>query len=280
MNTRDRMMADLVRAGYAKATQDCYIASIGDLAKFHWRAPEDLERDEVRAWVDFLTERCLLSVSRRRQHFAALKFFYGKTLGRPEHVSFLALRSEPTPLAETLSAAEVGQLLEHLHSPLYRVFFTTMYATGLRLNEARHLQNDDIEAQRGVIRVRHGKGGRERLVKLSDRLLAILRAYWRQERPTPPWLFPSPRTRGPLVAETARQAFQKAALQAGIYRRVTPHMLRHSFATHLLDGGTDLRVIQVLLGHGSIKSTTRYTQVSTRLLAKTPSPLDQLPPTD
>lgn len=276
---RDKMMADLERAGHVETTCSSYISSIGELAKFHWRAPEDLGRDEIRAWVDFLTERCSLSVARRRQHYAALKFFYGKTLGRPDEVSFLALRSEPAPLTETLSVAEVDRLLEKLRSPMYRVFFTTVYATGLRLSEACHLQTGDIDADRGVIRVRHGKGGRERLVGLSDRLLGILRAYWKQERPEPPWLFPS-RRGGPLVGKTARQALKRAAVKAGIYRRVTPHVLRHSFATHLLDGGTDLRVIQVLLGHASIKSTTRYAQVSTRLITKTPSPLDQLPQTD
>lgn len=145
------------------------------------------------------------------------------------------------------------------------------------MSEACELQIRDVDAARGVIVVRHGKGNKERLVGLSPRLLGILRAYWKQERPAAPWLFSS-RTGGPLRDDAARMALSRAAIEAGIDKHVTPHVLRHSFATHLLDGGTDLRVIQVLLGHAHIHSTTRYARVSTGLIAKTESPLDRLPP--
>ena len=274
--SRERMMQDLELAGYAEATRTSYLSSIGDFAKFHWRSPEEMGQEEIRGWVEHLTKCTGLSASRRNGHFAALRFYYGKTLGKPEVVSFLSSPSQPQRLPEVLSVEEVQRLLEGLHKPKYRVFFTTIYATGLRLDEACHVETRDIDAARGVIHVRYGKGNKERLVGLSPRLLEILRAYWKQERPAAPWLFPSHRG-GPLRAEAARIALKRAAIEAGVDKHATPHALRHSFATHLLDEGTDLRVIQVLLGHASIKSTTRYARVSTRLIANTKSPLERLP---
>jgi site-specific recombinase XerD len=157
----------------------------------------------------------------------------------------------------------------------YRVFFATLYATGLRINEARHLKTCDIDASRGVIHVRNGKGHKERLVVLSPQLLQLLRFYWDVERPPAPWLFAS-RTGRPLCDRTARVALKSAVQRCGIDKRVTPHVLRHCFATHLIEQGTELRVIQALLGHGSIKSTMRYTQVSAGMIAKAKSPLELL----
>jgi site-specific recombinase XerD len=157
-----------------------------------------------------------------------------------------------------------------------RVFFTTVYAAGLRIGEASRLETRDIDAERGVIIVRYGKGGKERFVMLSPRLLVILRAYWKQDRPAAPWLFAG-RTGNHLAPDVARQAFKRAVTAAKLgKRKVTPHVLRHSFATHLLEGGTDLRVIQVLLGHDSIRSTTRYARVSTAMVVKTKSPFERL----
>ena len=164
-----------------------------------------------------------------------------------------------------------------LKLPKFRVLFSTIYATGLRISEACALETGDIDAAKGMVLVRHGKGDKERAVMLSPRLLAILRAYWRQERPPAPYLFVG-RTGRPLHVRVARKALRLAAASAGL-GRVTPHVLRHSFATHLLESGTDLRVIQVLLGHESIDTTTRYVRVSRTLLRNTQSPLDRLPKT-
>jgi site-specific recombinase XerD len=151
-----------------------------------------------------------------------------------------------------------------------------IYATGLRMSEACRLETQDIDAARGVVHVRHGKGGRGRMVMLRPRLLATLREHWRAERPQSPWLFAS-QWGGPINPNTARKALRRAAESAGLTKRVTPHVLRHSFATHLLEQGTDLRVIQVLLGHSSIATTTRYVRVSAALIAATASPHDLLP---
>jgi site-specific recombinase XerD len=192
-------------------------------------------------------------------------------------VSFLSWPKERARLPEVLSPEEVSRLLDSFDTFKYRTLFRTIYATGLRISEACQLTTGDIDASRGVIRVRDGKGGKERLVTLSDELLRTLRAYWRVARPPAPYLFATASGR-PLGAKTARAALRRAAESAGISKRVTPHTLRHSFATHLLERGTDLRVIQVLLGHSSLRTTTRYTRVSAKLIAQAPSPLDLLPP--
>ena len=190
-------------------------------------------------------------------------------------VSFLSWPADPDRLPEVLSAEEVFRLLEALTSPKYRVFFTTVYAAGLRFGEAAKLETGNIDAARGVIRIR-GKGNKERLVMLSPKLLSILRAYWKMARPPKPWLFTSERGT-PLHPQVATRALKRAAAEAGLTKKITSHVLRHSFATHLLEHGTELRIIQVLLGHSSISSTTRYVRVSADTVAKTKSPFESLP---
>jgi integrase/recombinase XerD len=271
---RTQMLQDLELGGYAERTRQTYLDSIRDLARFRRKDPATLGRADLRRWVDHLrSRRPPLSAARLRQHFAALRFFYGKTLGRPELTSFLSWPSDPEKLPVVLSRREVDQLLAAFTTPRMRAVFTVMYATGLRIGEACRLQTGDIDAARGVIHVRRFKGGRERLVMLSPRLLHLLRAYWKHERPPAPWLFAG-RTGKPLAPGVARAAFGHAKAAAGLRRRATPHSLRHSFATHLLEGGTDLRTIQGLLGHGSIRSTARYARASAALLTRTASPID------
>jgi site-specific recombinase XerD len=273
---RQRMMQDLELGGYSPVTGRHYVQSIAKFAKFHGRSPDKIGQTEVRAWVEHLRkQRPKLSTQRLRQHFAALRFLYGKTLGRPEVTSFLSWPKDPEKLPEVLTEEQVHRLLGAFTTARMRVFFTTVYAVGLRIGEASRLETKDIDAARGVIHVRSGKGGKERLVMLSPRLLVILRAYWKQERPPLPWLFAG-RTGNHLAAEVARTAFKRAADAVKLGKKVTPHVLRHSFATHLLEAGTDLRVIQVLLGHDSIRSTTRYARVSAGMIRKTKSPLERL----
>lgn len=278
MKLRERMMQDLELAGHAESTRQAYLSAIGDVAKFHWACPADVEREGIRAWVEQLNERDNVGPDRLAQHYAALRFFYGKTLGRAEDVSFLTYPRRPQRLPEVLSVEEVYRLLMALKKPKYRVLFTTVYATGLRITEGCRLQTDHIDAARGVIHI-YGKGNKERLVPLDPKLYDILRAYWKQERPPKPWLFVS-KTGQPLDRNTASVALKRAAQAAGLTKQATPHTLRHSFATHLLENGTELRTIQVLLGHASIKSTTCYAQVSAALISKTPSPLGLLPDSD
>lgn len=273
---REKMMHDLQLAGLAKDTRDRYLASIASFAKYHRRSPAELGQDEIRAWVQHV-ESSGIGPTRLNQHFGALKFLYRKTLGRPEVVAFLSTPRRPVRLPEVLSAEQVHQVLEALRLARFRVLFMTIYATGLRISEACALETRDIDAARGVIHVRQGKGNKDRLVMLSPRLLKILRAYWRQERPPAPYLFTG-RSGRPLNPDVARDAIRLAAARVGL-DKARPHVLRHSFATHLLDAGTDLRVIQVLLGHESIDTTTRYVRVSTSMIAKTQSPIERLPKT-
>jgi integrase/recombinase XerD len=275
---RDRMVHDLELAGYVPHTRLVYVNSIRDFAAYHRRSPELLGADDVRAWIEKLKANGKIGSQRLRQHMAALKFLYTKTLWKPENVSFLSWPADPKTLPAVLTVDEIERLLAALTEPRFQVFFTLMYATGLRMREACRLETRDIQAARGVIHVRavNAKRGKERYVMLSPHLLTLLRAYWSATRPPAPWVFASRRGNA-LNPETARLAMKLAALKAGIATKATPHVLRHSFATHLLDSGTELRLIQVLLGHSSIRTTTRYTRVSTAMLAKTTSPLDRLP---
>jgi len=198
-------------------------------------------------------------------------------VAQPEAVAFLSFRGKTGPLLDILSAAEVERTLAAVRRPRFRMLFTTMYATGLRLKEARHLETSNLNAQRGVIVVKHAKGGRERLVPLSSTLLGQLREYWKTERPPAPYLFPSSVCAAPMSADVARRALKMAAKDAGIRIKVSPHTLRHCFATHLLEAGVELRTIQVLLGHTNIQTTTRYSRVATGLISSATDLLELLP---
>jgi integrase/recombinase XerD len=271
---RDRMKHDLELARFRPRTQRVYLNSIRDFAAFHHRSPAELGADEARAWLDQLKKD--VCPDRVRQHMAALKFLYTKTMYKPEVVSFLSWPPHPKRLPTILAAEEIERLLAAFEVAKYRVLFTTVYGTGLRVEEACSLKTEDIDAARKVIHVRDGKGNKDRIVMLSARLLAILRTYWAFERPPAPWLFVSKTRTRPLHSDRAREAVKAAARDAGLAKKVTPHVLRHSFATHLLEGGTDLRVIQMLLGHRSINTTTQYVWVSSEMIARTPSPVDRL----
>ncbi len=270
---RDQVQQDLTLGSYSKNTKKVYVNSIARFARFTGVPAERATADHVRQWVAHL-QQSGLSAQRVGQHFAALRFLYLRTLCRPERVSFLHNPKPVVKLPVVLSVGEIQRLLGAFEQPKFRAFFATLYATGMRVNEACHVQVGDIDAARGLIVVRQAKGRKERLVPVGPLLLQQLRDYWRKERPTKPWLFCS--GEGPLNAETARSALAKAALQAGIDKHVTPHVLRHTFATHLLERGTELRIIQVLLGHSSIATTTRYVQVSAPVMAQARSPFEDL----
>jgi integrase/recombinase XerD len=274
MTLRDDFTQDLEMAGLSDATRRCYLASVEAFLRFHERSPSELGQQDVRCWVRKLADH-RTSPGRVRQHLAALRFLFVRTLGKPAAVSFLAWPAKRSSLPVILTPREIATLLAAVRSITYRTFFATLYATGLRMEEARLLTTGDIDAARGVVVVRNGKGGRQRLAMLSPRLLALLRAYWSLVRPPAPWLFASGKG-GPLSAGVARRALQAAAKESGLAKRVTPHSFRHAFATHMLESGGDIRVIQAVLGHASIRSTVRYARVSTSLIARARSPFDDL----
>jgi integrase/recombinase XerD len=274
---RDRMEQDLKLKGVSPATIRNYLIYCRKFAAFYMRSPEQLGAAEVRAFLLHQFEVEQLAYSSYRQVYAALKFLYSVTLGRPGVVSRIPFpRRQLTNLPKVLTVAELTAFFAALRKPKYRALFMTCYAAGLRLGEVCHLQVEDIDSQRMVIRVRAGKGGKERLTVLSPRLLEVLRSYWRLAKPRS-WLFPGARPDRPVALDTARSVFHSACAQAGLPRGYTPHSLRHSFATHLLDAGTDLVLIQRMLGHRSIETTSHYTHVSLTRLQQATSPLDRLP---
>jgi site-specific recombinase XerD len=231
---------------------------------------------EVRQFLMHLVETKKASPARRKMYVAALKFLYDVTLRRPEAVAAIPWPRVAHGVPEILSGTEVMRLLDAVESLKYRAVIMTAYGAGLRVSEVCSLQVEDIDSQRMTIRVRHGKGNQARYVPLPERVLFLLRRYWVADRPAKPWLFAGSKPGVPVSEASVRYHLKMAAEKTGLTKRVTPHVLRHTFATHLLELGTDVRVIQMLLGHRSIKSTVRYTRVTSRVLAKTESPVDVL----
>ncbi len=272
---RDRMDADLRLAGYSPATRKIYLLYARLFVKHLKRSPETMGEREVRAYLLHLIEERKASRETLRQVRAALTFLYSVTLRRPVEVAYLPVMRRQHRLPTVLSGTEVNALLEATTSPKYRALLMTLYASGLRITEACKLRPEDIDSKRMVIHVRNGKGDRDRYTVLSARLLDYLREYWRTLRPAQ-WLFPGVKSDRCTSPDTVRAVFHRARVQAGIRKQVSPHVLRHSFATHLIECGTDVTVIQALLGHKSIRVTERYTHISVDVISRTKSPLDVL----
>jgi site-specific recombinase XerD len=272
------MAADLQLKGYAQGTQFHYLRYAQRFAQHFMRSPAEMGEREVRAFLLHLLRVRQVRPATERLYVAALRFLYQITLRRPEVMARIPWPKVPRPIPEVLSSAEIERLLAGIESLKYRAILMTAYGAGLRISEACALRVADIDSGRKLIHVRVAvKGGHGREVMLSPRLLALLRQYWKLERPSGPALFPG--LRGDTVSpRTVRVALGKAVFRAGIAKRVTPHVLRHTFATHLLEGGVDLRTIQVLLGHRSIDTTARYTHVSAAHIGRTRSPLDARSP--
>ena len=271
---RRRMIEDMTVRNLSPATQRSYIHAVSKFSRYFGRSPERLGLEDVRSFQVHLVANGI-SWPALNQTVCALRFFYGVTLGYADIPERIAYARAPRTLPVVLSADEVVRFLEAVPSLKTRTALTTAYAAGLRASEAVGLKVDDIDSERGVIRVEHGKGGKDRYVMLSERLLHILRVYWRLAKPKD-WLFPGRDGTAPIDVQVLHSACRSARSAAGIDKRVTVHTLRHSFATHLLENGTDIRIIQVLLGHNNLSSTARYTKVSNGLIRRTESPLDRL----
>lgn len=271
---RRRMIEDMTVRNLSPATQRSYLSAVSKFSRYFGRSPDRLHLEDVRAFQVYLVATGI-SWPALNQIVCALRFFYGVTLGQATVPERIAYAREPQKLPVVLSADEVVRFLEAIPSLKSRAALTTVYGAGLRVSEVALLKIADIDSQRMVIRVEHGKGGKDRYVMLSPQLLTILRSYWRLTRPKH-WLFPGRDEERPLEVTVLHAACRSARTAAGLSKQVTVHTLRHSFATHLLENGTDVRIIQVLLGHASLSSTARYTQVATKTISKTPSPLDRL----
>ncbi|HET6496214.1 MAG TPA: site-specific integrase [Thermoleophilia bacterium] len=271
----DQMEADLKIGGYSSNTQRVYIFYARKFAAYFMRSPAEMGADEVRRFLLHLVEERCASRETIRQVRSSLRFLYGVTLNRPVEVEWVPVPRKQKRLPVVFSGTEVAELLEAVRRLKYRMILTAMYAAGLRISEACQLQPEDIDSKRMVMRIR-GKGDKERYTLLSGRLLLELRDYWRRTEPQGGWLFPGRTRAGHASKETSRKVFHKAIQGTRITKHVTPHTLRHSFATHLIEVGTDVTVVQALLGHASLRATEVYTHTSVEQIARTRSPLDLL----
>jgi len=273
---RQRMIEDMQLRNFATTTQRSYIHYVADFAKHLNRSPQDLDLEAVRQYQLHLAQERKLSPQSINTFVSAVQFLYLVTLEMPwEKHDFPRARLEEK-LPVVLAPDEVQRFLDQVTGVKHRAVLLTCYGSGVRISEAVSLKLSDIDSHRMLIRVEHGKGGKDRYSMLSPCLLEILRAYCRILRPAGPWLFPSWRPHLHLTAGAVQTVCREAWQRSGLGKRVTPHMLRHSFATHLLERGVDTRVIQALLGHSRIDTTARYVAVSPATVSATASPLDQL----
>jgi len=270
------MEQDLVVRGRAARTREAYLHAVAELARYYRRPPDQLTDREVQQYLLYLIQERKLAWSSCRQAVCALRFFYEITLGRPRATFRVPLPKGAQKLPDILSREEVARLLAATTTLKHRVLLMTTYAGGLRVSEVVRLRVSDIDAPRMVIRVEQGKGRKDRYTLLSSRLLDALRQYVRVYRPTP-WLFPQRRAAVPMDAASALRIYHLAKARAGIRKVGGIHALRHAFATHLVESGTDLATLQTLLGHSCIKTTMRYVQLSRGPVTARVSPLDQLP---
>jgi site-specific recombinase XerD len=271
-----RMAEDMLVRNMAQKTIDSYTYHVERFARHSGRPLEELGPEEIRSFQLYLIQERQSSWSAFNQAVCGLRFLYRVTLPRPWVVEQVPFGKRPKRLPSVLGSDEVSQLLACVPVLKHRVVLTTLYAAGLRLTEGTHLRVTDIDSPRMQLNVRLGKGAKQRLVPLSPRLLAELRQYWRQDRPRD-YLFPGKTADVPLSSTTIQKACQRAAAMAKIVKPVTPHTLRHSYATGLLEAGVDLLTIGQLLGHKSFMTTMIYLHVRRPHLLSTPSPLDWLP---
>lgn len=273
---RQRFVDDLRLRNYSPRTIQAYVAQVAKFARHFGKSPELLGVEHLRAFQLHLLEQ-KASWSQFNQAVCALRFLYGKTLGRAELVPMVPYGKKPKTVACVLSPEEVAQLLDAARPGRERVLLQTAYACGLRLMEVLHLQVQDIDSARMLVHVRRGKGNKDRLVPLSPRLLAELRDYWRIHRPTR-WLFCTHGNtgQGPVNPATVQRQLQRAVKKAGLRKRATMHTLRHSYATHMLEAGVDVMTLQKILGHRQLATTARYLHLRGDQLQRLPSLLDRL----
>lgn len=277
---RKRMLEELQRRNYSQATIESYIPAVTEFAEYCHKSPASLGAEDVRRYQLYLINKKKLAPQTVKVRMSALRFLYWKTLKRRDlHFDDMPLPKTPMRLPVVLSPEEVTRLIEAAASLMHRTILLILYATGIRRAELSELKVSNIDSQRMVIHIQKGKGQRDRDLPMTPKLLDALRDYWRWARPKV-YLFPSPCSandqEGPISPKTVWNVCHDAAVRAGLTKRIGPHTLRHSFATQHLDSGTDLRTIQYLLGHASLKHTVVYLHLSQRHMRAATNPLDQL----
>jgi integrase/recombinase XerD len=273
---RDRMERDLQIRGFSSSTQQAYLARMKAMVGFFMRPPDELTLEDINAYQLHLTRERKVGWATYNQSVGAMRFFFGVTLNRDWDMQRIPYQKTGRKLPVVLSCEEVSQLFQAVTNIKHRAILMTAYSGGLRVSEVTHLRVSDVDGQRMMLRVEQGKGRQDRYVMLSHKLLAVLREYWKIYR-TRDWLFTGQNPERPLTRASVHKFFRKARIKAGITKKVSVHGLRHSFATHLLESGVNIRKIQLLLGHRSLRSTQIYTHVAGDYLKNTPSPLDILP---
>ena len=273
---RARMIEDMRIRGMGDKAQQAHIRAIKDFAGFLGRSPDTATPEDLRAYQLHMAETKVTPPT-FNVRITALRFFFSMTCGRDEMKKYMQFRTEPRKLPIILSTEEVSAVLAAAPGPglKYRAALSIRYGAGLRASEVTNLKVRDIDSDRMLIHVERGKGGKDRDVMLSPSLLELLRVYWREARPQG-WLFPGQSRVEPMSSRSLNRAFNSAKAMAGIKKPATLHSLRHSFATHLLEADTDVRVIQVLLGHAKLTTTARYAHVATKTLRKVASPFENI----
>lgn len=274
-NLRLRMTQDLKIRNYSPRTIQVYIDRIAKFAYYFRQSPDQLTSEHIREYQRYLVEDKKCSWSVLNQTVCALRFFYGTCLGDTRMIKHIPHAKQPKKLPVVLSRHEVALILQAASNVKHRTLLMMLYSTGVRISEALSLKIPDIDSQRMMIHIRHGKAGRDRYVPLRSALLEQLRIYWRIHRPKL-WLFPGTRQKGHLASGSAERICRKIVKEAGLSKTVTPHTFRHTFATHHLEAGTDLKTIQVWLGHSSLKTTSIYLHVADKPLSHNAPPKDLL----
>ena len=273
---RRRMIEDMTVRNFVEKTRNDYIRHVRSFTAFLGRSPDTAVAEDLRRFQLHQTQTGVRPPSINGS-VAALRFFFTVTLDRPEMARHLTFVREPRKIPAVLSPEEVARLLEAAPGPKYKAALSAAYAAGLRVSEVVALKVSDIDSERLLLRIEQGKGRKDRYAMLSPKLLELLRDWYRIARPAV-WLFPGGDPMLPMSTRQFNRAVHAAAAMAEIKKRVTPHTLRHSFATHLLEQKTDVRFIQVLLGHAKLETTALYTQVATNVIRAIMSPLDRLTP--
>jgi integrase/recombinase XerD len=276
---RKIMLEELQRRNYAQTTVNNYLHAVEGFAKHFGKPPDRLNREHLREYQAFLVRERKLEPRTVKLHASALRFFFVKTLKRPYRLDDIPFPKAPRRLPAILTVEEVGRRIDCARNLMDRTLLMVLYSTGMRNRELRNLQVRDIDSQSMLIHIQYGKGGRDRYVPLSPKLLETLREYWRWMKPKT-WLFPGTvdgwRADKPITPKVVGDACRSAAERAGIEKRVYAHLLRHSYATHLLEAGADLRTIQLLLGHVELRHTVIYLHLSRRHLQAVANPLETM----
>ena len=270
------MWEDMEIHNLSATTKKRYVDRVAVFANHFNKSPELLGAEDIRIFLLYLVQEKNLASSSINVTVSALRFLYRVTLGCPWDIEKIHFARREKKLPVVLSPDEVAQFLKAIENKKHKTILITTYAAGLRILETTRLRLPDIDSRRMTIRVQQGKGKKDRYVMLSDKLLIILRDYWKEFKPAS-WLFYGRTKNDPISTATVRQVCRLVSYESRLKKRVTPHILRHSFATHLLESGTDLRTIQILLGHNSPSSTAVYTHIAVQNLKATTSPLDTLP---